>query len=35
MILTRAYFDLVSNLFRLRGESVTVRSRALLPILLL
>ena len=35
MILSRAYFDLVSNLFRLRGESVTVRSRALLPILLL
>ena len=35
MILPRAYFDLVSNLFRLRRESVTVRSRALLPILLL
>jgi len=35
MILTRAYFNLVSNLFRLHGESVTARSRALLPILLL
>ena len=29
------YLDLVSKLFRLRGESVAVRSRALLPILLL
>ena len=35
MILSRADFDVVSNLFRLPGETVTVRSRALLPILLL
>lgn len=35
MKVSRPYFGLVSKLFRLRGATVAVRSRALLPILLL